>query len=141
MPFLVISATDGTILLNLKQHWVNLSWTGAWNENNLTASIPQGLFQLKNLTIVKYSQINCQNKLTGSIPQRLFQLKNLSVVWLFRNQLSGEIPIAIESPNLIGLDLSENNLTGEILTSIESLNLNELDLSENNLTGSIPMDF
>ncbi|CAL5440657.1 unnamed protein product [Camellia sinensis] len=104
--------------------------------NQLSGEIPT---PIESLNLIKLNL--SQNKLTGSIPQRLFQLKNLSFVWLFRNQLSGEIPIAIESPNLIGLDLSENNLTGEILTSIESLNLNELDLSENNLTGSIPMDF
>ncbi|KAF2285218.1 hypothetical protein GH714_039037 [Hevea brasiliensis] len=76
-------------------------------------------------------------------------MKNLSVLYLFKNELSGEIPRAVEALNLVELDLSDNNLTGTIpddfgkLQKLSLLKLFYNQLSgvaafDNNLNGELP---
>ena len=55
-----------------------------------------------------------KNNLTGKIPSNLFMPKNLSIVYLFRNQLAGEIPRVVEALKINVIDLSDNKLTGTI---------------------------
>ena len=55
-----------------------------------------------------------KNNLTGKIPSNLFMPKNLSIVYLYSNQLSGEIPRVVEALNIDVVDLSDNKLTGTI---------------------------
>lgn len=79
------------------------------------------------------------NNLTGSIPSGVFKLKNLSEVYLHSNSLSGEIPQAVESLNLKFIDLSANNLRGKIPNDFGKLeNLSNLSLMFNQLSGEIP---
>ncbi|KAI3706454.1 hypothetical protein L6452_24207 [Arctium lappa] len=64
------------------------------------------------------------------IPSGLFLLRNLSDLFLYKNNLSGQIPPVIESLNLIQIDLAMNMLKGSTpedfgkLQQLEVLNLN-----------------
>ena len=80
------------------------------------------------------------NQLTGEIPSSLGSLTNLEELLLYENQLTGEIPSSLGSlTNLRQLWLYDNQLTGEIPSSLGSLtNLDELLLNNNQLTGEIP---
>ncbi|KAL4375746.1 hypothetical protein AHAS_Ahas05G0312600 [Arachis hypogaea] len=83
-----------------------------------------------------------QNGLTGGIPSSLFLLKNLTILYLFQNNLSGEIPKVVEALNLVDLDLAQNNLTGKIPKVLGKLkNITWLNLSLNKLSGEIPEAF
>ncbi|MEO0044768.1 MAG: hypothetical protein RL329_4217, partial [Bacteroidota bacterium] len=76
-----------------------------------------------------------QNQLIGTIPPN-FNLPNLQQLWLFGNQLTGNIP-NFNSPNLQQLKLGRNQLTGNI-PNFNFPNLEGLYLNNNQLTGSIP---
>ena len=79
------------------------------------------------------------NQLNGLSPE-IGNLTNLSKLYLYSNQLTGEIPPEIGNlTNLTGLLLYDNQLTGTIPTEIGNLtNLEVLYLSDNQLTGEIP---
>ena len=80
------------------------------------------------------------NQLTGEIPAELGSLTNLEQLWLYNNQLTGEIPAELGSlTNLKLLYLYNNQLTGEIPAELGNLtNLEQLLLTNNQLTGCIP---
>ncbi|XP_042973076.1 leucine-rich repeat receptor-like kinase protein SUNN [Carya illinoinensis] len=54
------------------------------------------------------------NYLSWKILSSFFMLRNLHIVYLYKNDLSGEIPHVVEALNLDVIDLSKNNLTGMI---------------------------
>jgi len=80
------------------------------------------------------------NQLTGEIPPEIGSLTSLTDLNLSNNQLTGEIPSSIGNlTNLTSLYLHNNELTGEIPSEIGSLtNLTTLYLFDNQLTGEIP---
>ena len=65
---------------------------------------------------------------------------HVTVLWLYENQLRGEIPSELGSLTYLeALYLEENQLTGEIPSELSNLEyLEELFLSGNQLTGCIP---
>ena len=107
-----------------------------FSSNNLTGSIPAELSRLTNLTqlVLSYNQLTC------SIPSELESLANLTFLSLFGNQLTGSIPPELGNiPGLADLWLFYNQLTGSIPPELGNLaNLTRLWLYQNNLTGSIP---
>jgi hypothetical protein len=104
--------------------------------NQLSGSIPAGLGNLTNLTILYLSG----NQLSGSIPAELGNLTNLTDLYLRSNQLSGSIPGELGNlTNLIYLYLDHNQLSGSIPAEIGGLTaLRVLDLSHNHLWGNVP---
>ncbi|KAL0890699.1 hypothetical protein Bca101_014682 [Brassica carinata] len=107
-----------------------------FTEMNLIGEIPTVVFE--NMTDLEHVDLSANN-LSGRIPEVLFGLKNLAVLYLYTNDLTGEIPKSISATNIVGLDLSFNNLTGSIPESIGNLTkLEYLNLFENQLTGVIP---
>ncbi|EFH48449.1 leucine-rich repeat family protein [Arabidopsis lyrata subsp. lyrata] len=115
-------------LKNLKYMWLE--------EMNLIGEISAVVFE--NMTDLKHVDLSVNN-LTGRIPDVLFGLKNLTELYLYANDLTGEIPKSISATNMVFLDLSANNLTGSIPVSIGNLTkLEVLNLFNNELTGEIP---
>ena len=80
------------------------------------------------------------NQLRGEIPPELGSLGNLTRLYLSNNELSGEIPPELGNfANLKRLDVGENELSGEIPPELGSLgNLVWLQLEGNELSGEIP---
>ncbi|PIA34000.1 hypothetical protein AQUCO_03900112v1, partial [Aquilegia coerulea] len=72
----------------------------------------------------------------------LLPLQNLTTLYLYKNQLSGSIPLELGNlKSLMDLELSTNNFTGLIPPSLGNLqNLTTLYLHENQLFGSIPLE-
>ncbi|XP_042977257.1 receptor-like protein kinase HSL1 [Carya illinoinensis] len=159
--------------LNLKMLMLNdNSFTGelperlAWNlsqlemnNNRFSGKIPQGVSSSRNLLVLKASNnlfngmipqdlshlttlLLDRNQLSGSIPLDINSWKSLNTLNLSRNAISGQIPEELGSlPSLTELDLSENQLSGLIPSKLGLLKLTSLNLSSNHLTGNIPSKF
>ena len=82
------------------------------------------------------------NQLTGEIPQEIGNLTNLTSLYLNNNQLTGSVPPEIGNLiNLTSLYLNYNQLTGSIPSEIGNLpNLTSMYLNNNQFTGSIPLE-
>ncbi|KAL6618908.1 hypothetical protein ACP70R_034047 [Stipagrostis hirtigluma subsp. patula] len=81
------------------------------------------------------------NAFTESIPPAIWNLQKLQNLYLFANNLTGDIVIngPIGAAGLIEVDLSMNQLTGTIPEGLGSLmKLRYLNLFQNKLTGGIP---
>jgi Leucine-rich repeat (LRR) protein len=76
-------------LKKLKYMWLE--------EMNLIGEISAVVFE--NMTDLKHVDLSVNN-LTGRIPDVLFGLKNLTELYLFANDLTGEIPKSISAKNL-----------------------------------------
>ncbi|KAG6658384.1 hypothetical protein CIPAW_04G157200 [Carya illinoinensis] len=129
------------------------------NNNRFSGKIPQGLSSSSNLLVLKASNnlfngtiprdlsrltilLLDRNQLSGSLPLDINSWKSLNTLNLSRNAISGQIPEELGSlPSLTELDLSENQLSGLIPSKLGLLKLPSLNLSSNHLTGSIPSEF
>ncbi|KAF3333380.1 receptor-like protein kinase 5 [Carex littledalei] len=112
----------------------------AWNPFLKPAQIPH---EFGNLTRLKSLWMTRTNTI-GEIPITLSKLTELEHLDLGWNQINGTLPSWIWSlEKLQILYLYSNDLTGEISFTgpIRCLGLSELDLSANKLTGSIPDRF
>ncbi|KAF6164249.1 hypothetical protein GIB67_010219 [Kingdonia uniflora] len=104
-------------------------------ETNLIGEIPKLVSDLASL---EYFDL-ALNKLSGKIPNGLFLLKNLTVVYLYSNLLSREIPKVVEASKLVEIYLSMNKLSGSIPERFGELqDLKELALYRNELSGEMP---
>lgn len=124
-------------------------------------ALPESFKNLKNLTTVWLAQCNLTgefpsfvtempelewldlswNGFTGTIPPGVWSLRKLKFLYLYRNNLAGDIGIngTIGATGLVEVDLSMNQLTGTISESFGTLmNLRYLNLFQNNLHGEIP---
>ncbi|XP_066356581.1 MDIS1-interacting receptor like kinase 1-like isoform X2 [Miscanthus floridulus] len=105
--------------------------------NQLSGSIPLGLFRYENLTLLDLSQ----NALTGVVPDKFMSLPKLETLLLSGNKLIGEIPASLSNvTTLARFAANQNNFTGPIASWITK-HVRMLDLSYNNLNGTIPFDF
>ncbi|CAN6581730.1 unnamed protein product [Malus baccata var. baccata] len=118
-------------------YWLDLA------DNQLTGPLPvssgttHGLDQLFK---AKHFHLN-QNQLSGTIPPGLFSSKMILIHVLFDgNRFTGTIPSTIFSVQTLEvLRLDRNALTGPVSSNISNLiNLGELNFAHNNLNGSLP---
>ncbi|KAK6144806.1 hypothetical protein DH2020_021626 [Rehmannia glutinosa] len=111
--------------------------------NYFNTSVPDSLFNLRNLTYLDLSQ----NKLQGTISNAIVNLCNLKFLDLTDNRFTGKIPDFGINQNdclqdLDVLRISYNSLNGPISASFGTLSsLRELDISNNIVNGSIPSSF
>ncbi len=101
------------------------------NHNNLSNTIPEGIGNLKHLTVLELNS----NRLSGTIPNEIGMLTNLEQLNLNYNQLSGAIPKEIEYLTELTYLQLNNNLLTEIPSEIGKLTeLKHLDIGNNRLT-------
>jgi len=104
---------------------------------NLTGEIPSYFTEMPEMEWLDLST----NGFTGSIPPGIWNLQKLTNLYLYINNLSGDLGIngPIGATGLVEVDLSENQLSGTISESFGGLkNLRLLNLQQNKLTGDIP---
>ncbi|KAJ0082080.1 hypothetical protein Patl1_10486 [Pistacia atlantica] len=107
------------------------------SNNEFSGIIPSSIFNISTLERIDFSV----NQFSGSFPSIIFNLSSLSYIDLSGNRLSGGLPENVFSylPNLETLYLFNNELDGEIPTTLsECKELQYLALSENYFTGAIP---
>lgn len=105
--------------------------------NNLTGSIPSGIFNISSLQSISLSA----NDLYGNLPMDMCdRIPNLNGLYLSYNQLSGQIPTSLHKcAKLQLISLSYNEFIGSIPKDIGNLSeLEVLYLGQNYLTGTIP---
>jgi hypothetical protein len=62
------------------------------------------------------------NSLEGSIPEEIFNVRNMSVVWAYSNNLNGTLSTSIgQMVHLQDLDIAYNYLTGTIPSQLGQL--------------------
>ncbi|XP_066367524.1 receptor-like protein kinase HSL1 [Miscanthus floridulus] len=104
---------------------------------NLTGEIPSYVKEMPEMEWLDLSM----NGFTGNIPPGIWNLRELTNLYLYNNNLSGDLGIngPIGATGLVEIDLSENQLSGTISESFGGLmNLRLLNLHQNKLTGEIP---
>ncbi|OAY82161.1 Receptor protein kinase CLAVATA1 [Ananas comosus] len=104
---------------------------------NLEGEIPAFFAEMSELAQLDLSQ----NSLSGGIPEGIWTIRSLQNLYLYKNQLSGQISVngTIGSTGLVKLDVSMNHITGTIPESFGSLrNLSILFMYYNRLAGEIP---
>ena len=135
---------------------------------SIGVSIPQELFELRNITMLKiaFHEVNGtlpatlnddgaldkldtldlqNNTLSCGIPE--LQLPMITYLNLEKNEFSGEIPSLDNVPQLQVLYLIDNNLEGKIpsldtLPNIDNLHqLTDIEIYNNKLTGPLPTNF
>ncbi|TQE06481.1 hypothetical protein C1H46_007980 [Malus baccata] len=104
------------------------------NQNQLSGTIPRGLFSSKMILI---HVLFDGNRFNGTIPSTIFSVQTLEVLRLDRNALMG--PVSSDISNLIylsELNFAYNNLNGSLpdLTGLNALNY--VDLSNNSFDPS-----
>ncbi|KAG2690919.1 hypothetical protein I3760_09G212600 [Carya illinoinensis] len=108
------------------------------SDNYFSGPIPS-LSMAKNLNVIYLFN----NNLTGDITSTDWaKLQNLEVLHLENNFLTGNIPVSLFSlPLLQILILSNNSFSGQLneFSNVSSDQLREVDLGSNNLEGPIPM--
>ncbi|KAJ3263113.1 hypothetical protein HDU77_011296, partial [Chytriomyces hyalinus] len=112
---------------------LDLSW------NDLTGSLPSGLYNLTTLTSINLER----NQISGTLPNSISNLANLKQLRLGNNAFSGSLPHTIGNLHaLILLDLHSNLFDGDIPESLGSCAaLQKLDLGCNRFSGAIPTSF
>ncbi|XP_022734190.1 putative receptor-like protein kinase At3g47110 [Durio zibethinus] len=103
----------------------------------LTGQIPASIFNISSLTIVTLGN----NRLSSILPDDMcHHLPKLKALFLYDNQLSGNIPSSIgKCNNLQYWSLARNQFTGLIPISIGNLTmLKVVDLAGNKLEGNFP---
>ncbi|OEL38573.1 LRR receptor-like serine/threonine-protein kinase HSL2 [Dichanthelium oligosanthes] len=104
---------------------------------NLTGEFPSYVTQMSEMEWLDLSG----NAFTGNVLPGIWNLQKLQYLFLYNNDLSGDIIInsPIGAKGLVKIDLSMNQLTGTIPESFGSLmNLRYLNLFQNKLSGGIP---
>ncbi|ONK62747.1 uncharacterized protein A4U43_C07F7720 [Asparagus officinalis] len=118
-------------------YWLDLA------DNQLTGPLPisdkkaPGLDQLKH---TKHFHFN-KNQLSGQIPEELLS-PDMSLIHLLLdgNKFSGPIPISLGSVQALEvIRLDKNSLDGEVPTNLNNLTkVTDLNLANNKLTGALP---
>lgn len=112
----------------------------AFNNNNLSGSMPRELSALGMIERIDYSE---NVGISGTIPIEYGMLQTLRELILNRNSLSGEIPVELcGATSLEVIDFLGNaNLGGLIPSCLGSLSsLTILSLDNNSFTGQVPTE-
>nr|XP_027066129.1 receptor-like protein kinase HSL1 [Coffea arabica] len=144
LPFLGNSQTtktnpeEQTILLKLKQQWLNPPSLSHWTSSSDHCTWPE-----INCTGGSVTELNVSNlAITETIPSFICDLKNLTVLDLKNNFIPGSFPTVLYNcSKLEYLDLSQNLFVGTIPDDIDRLSPSTLQcliLEANNFTGDIP---
>ncbi|XP_013616316.1 PREDICTED: phytosulfokine receptor 1 [Brassica oleracea var. oleracea] len=118
----------------------NSSFTGRVTKlelgnKKLSGTLSESLGNLDQIKVLNLSR----NFIKKSIPLSILTSPTLQTLDLSFNDLSGEIPQALNLPSLQSLDLSTNNFNGSLTRSIGNLSsLVRLDVSWNSFSGEIP---
>jgi Leucine-rich repeat (LRR) protein len=98
--------------------------------------LPASFKSMVNLTTIWAAQCN----LVGDFPNFLWSLKKLQQVFLYTNNLNGDLVVdGFAARSLTLIDVSENQITGVIPEVFGSLkNLSVLNLFMNNFSGEVP---
>jgi Leucine-rich repeat (LRR) protein len=106
-------------------------------DNNFIGEIPLGIISRSGGTQLTELYLS-HNEIT-SIPDGLFQLQNVTHLWLRNNKISSPLPSGLGMmKKLVELDLEHNFFTGTIPEEIYRLvNLQTLYLYDNILTGAL----
>ncbi|XVF71081.1 hypothetical protein PTKIN_Ptkin12aG0006200 [Pterospermum kingtungense] len=99
---------------------------------NGTLQNSQGFCELPNLQFLFIS-----DKLTGNLPECFSNLTSLENLYLYSNQLSGNLSVLESLTSLRTLDLSSNQFSGNISALRNLKSLRTLDLSSNQFSGNI----
>ena len=102
----------------------------------LTLPIMQpNLFNI--LTNIQMPSQSEPNELVGKLPQSIFHIESLREIHLANNEMTGKIPLEMES-SVERLQINYNNFTGSIEFLSNFTNLTEARLDHNMFTGEIP---
>ncbi|KAK1583093.1 hypothetical protein Q3G72_020897 [Acer saccharum] len=129
---------DGSNLIGKIPDFIG-NWTKLTTLNlqgtSMEGPIPSNLSRLTNLEELRISDLGGAS---SNFPS-LQDMKNITRLILRNCLIADTIPENIgDLKSLKTLDLSFNQLTGQVPTALESLKINHLDLSYNNFTNSSP---
>ncbi|XP_076949023.1 uncharacterized protein LOC143621501 [Bidens hawaiensis] len=130
------SASERSILLNLKQTWSDPPTLAHWNATSSPCTWPEILCRNNSVTELQLPS----KQLMGFIPPFICDLVNLETVNLHDNLIGGEFPtVFYNCSNLIELDISMNMFVGTLPDDIDKLiHLKTAEFGSNNFTGDIP---
>jgi Leucine-rich repeat (LRR) protein len=106
-------------------------------ENKLQGSIPDVIYNLKNLSQLSLDQ----NLFTGTISPLIGKMSKLEILELYENQLTGKLPDSLFSLEALKkIRVGGNKLSGTIPSKMEFLNntLTEFKAENTLLTGTFP---
>merc|ERR1712227_1034237 len=143
--FKKIESLDDPTLYGYLEHHPNINRIDLSNYgtgHSIKGTIPDRFIRLlMNLEHLEYLYLY-NNQLCGNIPSELGKLENLKYLNLSNNQLCGNIPSELGNlEDLKYLSLSYNQLCGNIPSELGKLeNLKSLYLHNNQLCGNIPLE-
>merc|ERR1712227_1003819 len=138
-----IESLDDLTLYEYLEHHPNINRIDLSNYNtghSIKGTIPDRFIRLlMNLEHLEYLYLY-NNQLCGNIPSELGNIKNLSKLYLYNNQLCGNIPSEIGNiTNLKHFNVRNNNLNGEYPTKY-SKKYGKCSFDNNNFTINIQED-
>ncbi|KAL4614873.1 hypothetical protein ACB092_07G084000 [Castanea dentata] len=123
----------------------------SFDGNSLSGSLPETLFQLKNLilpdifgSLARLEHFSAMsNSFTGLLPNSLVNSPSLQMLNLNNNSVSGPINLNCSAmKNFVSLDLGSNLFLGPIPEGLSSCRrLKTLNLARNNLGGELPNSY
>jgi hypothetical protein len=106
--------------------------------NNLTSTIPEGLYDVTSLTRIRLQE----NKLDGTLSSKLGQMAELEEFRVGNNAIAGSLPQEFyQMERIVDFRCENSGLTGTLSNEIGNLNetLRRIILGENSMGGPLPI--